>query len=268
MTYEAHPYALMLPPLTDEEYAALKADITEHGILYPLILDEDGLILDGVHRAKIATELGIEPPVSTHTGLDDERKLHLAVGLNMRRRHLDSDRRRDLVHKLNKEQGLSVRKIASITGWSKSTVDRDLKTSPFEEMIKGSAETAAAMRELADRMPDEARNFMQSVADAVGWFGQAFGFGDEQWKRGNWPPAPEDHLLLTLEMYTINRTLDQVFAAVAGKEIPPDPIDWRPIWDTWTPEERRKCAEWARERKFLFQPRVPNGTAVVTKDEQ
>ncbi|HSJ73819.1 MAG TPA: tyrosine-type recombinase/integrase [Miltoncostaeaceae bacterium] len=50
----------MLPALTDDEYAALKADIREHGILYPLIVDEDGRILDGVHRARIAAEL--HPP--------------------------------------------------------------------------------------------------------------------------------------------------------------------------------------------------------------
>jgi ParB-like chromosome segregation protein Spo0J len=65
---EPHPYALLLPALTDEEYAALKADIREHGILCPLIVDEADRILDGVHRARIAAELGIEPPVARHEG--------------------------------------------------------------------------------------------------------------------------------------------------------------------------------------------------------
>ena len=68
----------MLPALTDEEYAALKDDIREHGILVPVIVDEANEILDGVHRVRIATELGIEPPVVRHEGLTDERKLHLA----------------------------------------------------------------------------------------------------------------------------------------------------------------------------------------------
>jgi hypothetical protein len=127
--YEPHPYALLLPPLTSEEYAALKADIAKHGVLYPVILDEDGRVLDGVHRERIAAELGIELPVAVHAGLDGERKLHLTVGLNTRRRHFDPGRRRELARTLH-DQGQSVRKIAELTGWSKSTIDRDLKTPP------------------------------------------------------------------------------------------------------------------------------------------
>jgi hypothetical protein len=125
-TLVPHPYALMLPALTDEEYAALKEDIREHGILYPVIVDEDWKILDGVHRVRIAGELGIEPPVSRHEGLTEQRKLHLAVGLNTRRRHMDAERRRELVRRLWAWHRLSVRQIAAATGWSKSTVGRDL----------------------------------------------------------------------------------------------------------------------------------------------
>ena len=120
MTYTPHPYALMLPPLTEDEYRALKADIEEHGIVYPIVIDEEDKVLDGVHRLRIATELGIDLPVARQEGLSDDHKLHLAMGLNMRRRHLYIERRRALVLSLRKEQGLSLRKIASITGWLKS----------------------------------------------------------------------------------------------------------------------------------------------------
>jgi ParB-like chromosome segregation protein Spo0J len=106
--YEPHPYALLLPALTDDEYATLKADIKVHGILYPVIVDEQRLVLDGVHRCRIAAELGIDVPVSQMGQMTDERKMRLAVGLNMRRRHLDGDRRRELVRKLHREQGFSV----------------------------------------------------------------------------------------------------------------------------------------------------------------
>jgi ParB-like chromosome segregation protein Spo0J len=123
---EPHPYALLLPPLTEEEYAALKANIERFGILHPVTTDEDERVLDGVHRVKIADELGIEPPVSQMGQLSEQEKLQLAIGVNVRRRHLDADRRRNLVRKLRDEQGLSVREIAAATGWSKSTVGRDL----------------------------------------------------------------------------------------------------------------------------------------------
>lgn len=125
--YEPHPHALLIPGLTDDEYAALKEDITRNGIIYPAVVDEECKILDGVHRWKIANELGIDLPAVVRAGLSDEGKLHAAVGLNMRRRHLDADKRRELVRKLHDDEHWSVRKIAEATGWSKSTVDRDLK---------------------------------------------------------------------------------------------------------------------------------------------
>jgi ParB-like chromosome segregation protein Spo0J len=133
---EPHPYALLLPPLSAEEYEALKTDIAENGIIYPVVVDEAGLILDGVHRARAAGELGIDVPLS-HVGqgkpaLTDQRKLEIAMGLNMRRRHLDADARRALTRRLSREQGLTVRQIARITGWSKNTAARDLKPTEAE----------------------------------------------------------------------------------------------------------------------------------------
>jgi hypothetical protein len=83
-------------------------------------------VLDGIHRCRIARELDIHVPVSQMGQLTEQEKLQLAVGVNVRRRHMDADRRRDLVLKLRDEQGLTVRDIAAITGWSKSTVGRDL----------------------------------------------------------------------------------------------------------------------------------------------
>src|SRR5215813_4091351 len=46
------------PPLSDEEYTALKKDIEDRGIQVPIELDSDGNILDGHHRWQIAQELG------------------------------------------------------------------------------------------------------------------------------------------------------------------------------------------------------------------
>jgi ParB-like chromosome segregation protein Spo0J len=179
VTLQPHPFALLLPALTDEEYDALKGDITEHGILVPVIVDEDGLVLDGVHRCRISDELGIDPPLSQLGQMSDERKLHLAVGLNMRRRHLDADRRRELVHKLAAEESLSVRKIASITGWSKSTVARDLADNRpdwlrhLDEALTGiervtDADAAALDGMSREKMIEHAAQ-LESVLDSLRW---------------------------------------------------------------------------------------------------
>lgn len=82
------PKYQLLPPLSQEEYERLKADIQLRGIMVPVEIDEDGNILDGHNRAQIANQLGIDYPIVTRTGLPEhEKRLH-AVTLNLARRHL------------------------------------------------------------------------------------------------------------------------------------------------------------------------------------
>lgn len=78
----------LLPELAADDYARLKADIAERGVLVPVEVDEHGVVLDGHHRKRIAAELGVECPTVTRIGLaEHEKRLH-AVSLNLARRHL------------------------------------------------------------------------------------------------------------------------------------------------------------------------------------
>ncbi len=124
--YEPHPYAMKLKPLSSEKYEALKEDIKDKGIIYPIIVDEDNLILDGVHRYRICRELGIDPPIQVRAGLTDDEKLELAVGLNWQRRPNDTDSRCEMVFDLYHNEQLTMESIAGMLGISKSTVSRDL----------------------------------------------------------------------------------------------------------------------------------------------
>lgn len=82
------PYQI-LPPLTADEYAALKADIACRGVLVPIELDELGNVLDGHHRQRAARELGLaEVPTLVRTGLSEEAKREHALRLNLLRRRL------------------------------------------------------------------------------------------------------------------------------------------------------------------------------------
>ena len=49
----AEPWQVM-PPLTEDEYAALREDIAANGVTVPVIVDQHGVIIDGHHRQKIA----------------------------------------------------------------------------------------------------------------------------------------------------------------------------------------------------------------------
>lgn len=77
------PYQL-LPPLSDEEYAALRADIAERGVLVPIVRDQHGNILDGHHRVRIAEDLGITYRVDVVAVRDDAEAPRRAVGLRHR----------------------------------------------------------------------------------------------------------------------------------------------------------------------------------------
>ena len=49
----------VVPPLTEEEFAALKDDIAQRGVLVPVEYDGDGNVLDGHHRLRACAELGV-----------------------------------------------------------------------------------------------------------------------------------------------------------------------------------------------------------------
>jgi DNA modification methylase len=55
-----HPeYEKIIPKLKPEEYQELKSSIAKNGLYHPIIINKDGFILDGHHRFKACSELGI-----------------------------------------------------------------------------------------------------------------------------------------------------------------------------------------------------------------
>jgi len=112
--------------LSAEEYEALKADIAQRGVQVPVEYDEDGNILDGYHRVRACQELGITDwPKVVRRGLTEEQKIEHALALNLHRRHLTREQRRELVVRL-RQQGWSLRRIAERLGVHHDTVREDL----------------------------------------------------------------------------------------------------------------------------------------------
>ena len=110
----AHPAALLFPPLTAQEYAGLVASVRRDGVLVPVLVDAEGLIVDGVHRARAAREVGVELPEETLPA--DADPWEVSLTLNVRRRHLSqehkaavillaADERRNRLVKIREEAG-------------------------------------------------------------------------------------------------------------------------------------------------------------------
>lgn len=87
-------FADLMPDLAADDFVRLKEDIRRRGVMVPVEIDEDGVLLDGKHRRRAVDELRAEgvdvstpPPVIRRGMADHEKRLH-AVALNLARRHL------------------------------------------------------------------------------------------------------------------------------------------------------------------------------------
>lgn len=98
MLKENKPIYQVMPDLAPEEYQALKQDIEARGVMVPVEYDDDGNVLDGHHRIQACTELGIDDwPSITRSGMDEAGKRAHARQLNLSRRHLNQEQRRELI---------------------------------------------------------------------------------------------------------------------------------------------------------------------------
>src|SRR5262245_14341516 len=100
--------------LDDATYDALRDSIKAEGVLVPIIVDQDGDVLDGNHRRAICSELNISCPSVAVRVRDDEHGRDLARQLNAVRRHLTSDQKTRVIALL-REKGHSLRAIAKVT---------------------------------------------------------------------------------------------------------------------------------------------------------
>jgi hypothetical protein len=96
----AHPLASRFPPLPLQEFEALKENIALLGLLHPIVVNERGEILDGIHRWKACTQLEIEPATIQLASLlssNGERppvsEVEFIFSANVNRRHLTNDQR-------------------------------------------------------------------------------------------------------------------------------------------------------------------------------
>jgi hypothetical protein len=82
---QVHPLASVFPMMTDDELADLADDIKEHGLLHPIVLDADGMLVDGRNRLRACELADVEPTFETLNGHDAAAFI---VSANLERRNL------------------------------------------------------------------------------------------------------------------------------------------------------------------------------------
>jgi ParB-like nuclease domain len=97
-TLESHPLANLFPLLEGSEFDELVADIKANGLVEPIVVFEDK-ILDGRNRYRACLAAGVEPAFCPFMGDDP---FAYVISLNLRRRHLTAEQKREIVAALLK----------------------------------------------------------------------------------------------------------------------------------------------------------------------
>jgi hypothetical protein len=86
-SFELHPYALAIPPMTLMEREMLRASIERDGVKVPIVIYQKK-ILDGRNRSYFAWIFKKPVRIEQFEGTDDEARRHVLI-LNIHRRHLN-----------------------------------------------------------------------------------------------------------------------------------------------------------------------------------
>jgi N6-adenosine-specific RNA methylase IME4 len=220
-TLRPHRCAELVPRLARPQAAALAADIRAHGVLKPLEVTSDGVVLDGHERLAIARSLGLEHVPTRLVEADDERAYILGAALF--RKHLNPGQRALLALDLDstEQERIEARArqranlkqnadVANLPPRGEKTRDRIAKRIGVSARIVQDAETVRAgdpslcaqVKQGAIRVSNAAQTLRQARRDAelgsppplpVGPFELVY--ADPPWKLGNavGDRAPENH---------------------------------------------------------------------------
>jgi ParB-like chromosome segregation protein Spo0J len=121
--------------LTGEEFEELKASISDHGIIEPVIVNQDGIIICGHQRVRACRELGInDVPVVVREVVSDEEHETLLIEENLRRRQLLEERQKPAAKEIVIEKEIveppDYKKIKS------ENIDLEIKIRSLSDKIK------------------------------------------------------------------------------------------------------------------------------------
>src|SRR6516165_9180036 len=118
---EPHDLSKFFPPISEDDFNKLAADIKLHGLRQHIVLYK-GQILDGNNRYRACELAGIKPTFADFTGIDADARNYV-ISANIHRRHLHPDDRKRIVAELLKlEPTKSDRQLGEETKLDHKTV--------------------------------------------------------------------------------------------------------------------------------------------------
>src|SRR5271157_4512195 len=139
-------YSKLLPKMSEEEFAELKASIKTEGQHYPIIVNEDLEVLDGHHRYRACNELGIEPDFEVRRFEDKLLEKKFVIEANLRRRHLNNFQLVELAVPLLEIEKALAKKRQAIGGKEGRNFQLDLALDGTEPGFKAKATEVVARK--------------------------------------------------------------------------------------------------------------------------
>jgi len=89
-------YQKLLPRISQEEWDTLKSSIKTDGLLYPIVVNQENIILDGHNRFLICNELGVPFQTVVREFIDKLEEKRFVIEVNLKRRHLNDFQKAEL----------------------------------------------------------------------------------------------------------------------------------------------------------------------------
>ncbi|MFJ1845540.1 ParB/RepB/Spo0J family partition protein [Streptomyces sp. NPDC088146] len=116
-TLKVHPFAASLPMLDQDELLDLAASIKEEGLHRPIVVDPEGVLIDGRNRLAACKIAGVEPHYTAYTG---GNPVALILSHNVVRRHVSKGQQAMITAMACSVSGHSLRTLATLHGLSRS----------------------------------------------------------------------------------------------------------------------------------------------------
>lgn len=163
MKLEFHPVSELFPLMDEQEFRFLCEDIKLCGQKEPIILHQDGRILDGRNRYRACEAAGIEPLVETWDGKGDA--LAHVLSLNLYRRHLTESQRSMVAARVKGIYEEAARRRMAAGGGDKKTGSANLRD-PIQNTGKASEKAAEALN-VSPRSVEHASTVLKSGNEAL-----------------------------------------------------------------------------------------------------
>jgi site-specific DNA-methyltransferase (adenine-specific) len=109
-------YLKQIPSLSRSEFESLKQSIKEEGQHIPIIVNKQGIVLDGHHRFRACKELGIPLQYHTEEFKDSLEEKQFLIEVNLRRRQLNEFQRVEIGYSLENIEKERAKRRMSLGG--------------------------------------------------------------------------------------------------------------------------------------------------------